>query len=286
MNSAFKKIKVFFELVKFEHTAFALPFAYLGMLLADKVWPSWGVFFWVTLAMVSARTTGMTLNRLVDLGIDGKNPRTQNRPLLTGEFPVWGAWVSAAVSLVIFFVSAWRLNPLCFRLSWLALALLSTYHFVKRFSFLCHFALGLVLASAPMGGWLAVTGSFSWIPVFLSLAVLFWVAGFDILYSLQDADFDRAHGLHSIPVRFGEPRALKLSGACHALAVVFLILFGWFHGLGVVYWAGVAVVAALLGFEHVLVADGDKSKINTAFFNINGWIGVLLLVFTVLEIFR
>ena len=286
MNSAFKKIKVFFELVKFEHTAFALPFAYLGMLLADKAWPSWGVFFWVTLAMVSARTTGMTLNRLVDLGIDGKNPRTQNRPLLTGEFPVWGAWVSAAVSLVIFFVSAWRLNPLCFRLSWVALALLSTYHFVKRFSFLCHFALGLVLASAPMGGWLAVTGSFSWIPVFLSLAVLFWVAGFDILYSLQDADFDRAHGLHSIPVRFGEPRALKLSGACHALAVVFLILFGWFHGLGVVYWAGVAVVAALLGFEHVLVADGDKSKINTAFFNINGWIGVLLLVFTVLEIFR
>lgn len=286
MNSAFKKIKVFFELVKFEHTAFALPFAYLGMLLADKAWPSWGVFFWVTLAMVSARTTGMTLNRLVDLGIDEKNPRTQNRPLLTGEFPVWGAWVSAAVSLVIFFVSAWRLNPLCFRLSWVALALLSTYHFVKRFSFLCHFALGLVLASAPMGGWLAVTGSFSWIPVFLSLAVLFWVAGFDILYSLQDADFDRAHGLHSIPVRFGEPRALKLSGACHALAVVFLILFGWFHGLGVVYWAGVAVVAALLGFEHVLVADGDKSKINTDFFNINGWIGVLLLVFTVLEIFR
>ncbi|MBI3316187.1 MAG: UbiA family prenyltransferase, partial [Candidatus Omnitrophica bacterium] len=269
-----------------EHTVFALPFAYLGMILAGKAWPSWEVFFWVTLAMVAARTTGMTLNRLIDLRIDEKNPRTQNRPLLTGEFPLWGAWVSVAVSLVAFFLSAWMLNPLCFKLSWPAALLLSGYHFVKRFSFLCHFTLGAVLAAAPMGGWLAVTGSFSWIPVFLSAAVLFWVAGFDIIYSLQDVDFDRAYGLHSIPVRFGEPLALKISDSCHVATAFFLFLFGLFDGLGVVYWVGLAIVTGLLVFEHALVADGDRSKINAAFFTINGWVGILLLVFTFLEILR
>lgn len=277
---------MFFELIKFEHTVFALPFAYLGMLLATNGWPSFSIFFWVTCAMVSARTAGMTLNRIIDLNIDEKNPRTKKRALVTGDFPLWGAWMAVIIALTVFFLSAYMLNPLCFKWSPVAIILLSSYHYVKRFSFLCHFALGAVLALAPMGGWLAVTGVFSWPPLFLSLAVLFWVAGFDILYSLQDFDFDRTYGFHSIPVKFGQPMALKISGWCHLGTVGLLLLFGWVAGLGVIYWTGVVVTAALLKAEHSLMAGGDLSHINTAFFTVNGWIGILLFVFTFLETFR
>ncbi len=282
-----KKIKVFFELIRFEHTVFALPFAYLGMLLSQQSgWPSLKVFFWVTAAMVSARTAGMTLNRIIDLKIDEKNPRTRNRALVTGEFSSGQAWAAVALSSAVFFLSSFMLNPLCFKLSPIAILLLSTYHYFKRFTFLCHFALGLVLGVAPMGGWLAVKGEFSWIPIFLSLAVLFWVAGFDILYSLQDIDFDRTWGLHSVPVRFGQNTALKISTFCHAATVVFLFIFGGAAGLGGVYWAGVFVTAFLLGVEHWIVREGDLSKINAAFFTVNGWVGILLLVFTFLDRFR
>ena len=280
------KIKVFFELIKFEHTVFALPFAYLGMLLAKNVWPRWQVFFWITLAMVSARTAGMTLNRIIDLRIDGENPRTKNRPLLTGEFSVKAAWIVVAVSLVIFFMSAALLNPLCFKLSFVAIILLTGYHYVKRFSFLCHFTLGLVLAVAPMGGWIAVTGKCSWVPALLASAVLFWVAGFDIIYSLQDLEFDKAHNLHSVPVKFGKGSALKLSAYCHVATAVFLVLFGWAGRLGFVYGTGVLICSALLWAEHAFLGEGEPEKINTAFFTINGWIGVLLLIFTFLDMFR
>ena len=277
-------IKKFTELVKFEHTAFALPFAYLGMILARKTWPGWGVFFWVTLAMVGARTAGMTLNRIVDAGIDGQNPRTRRRALVTGEIKPVAAWGVTVAALAVFFISAHQLNPLCFKLSPLAFFFLAGYHYVKRFSFLCHWALGLVLGIAPLGGWIAVNGLFSWKPVFLSLAVLFWVAGFDILYSLQDVDFDRDHKLHSAPARFGIGAALKISAYCHGVTVAFLIIFGLALPLGVLYWAGAALVAGLLAFEHRLVSETDLSRVNTAFFTINGWIGILLLVFTVLDL--
>ncbi len=280
------KVKVFFEMIKFEHTVFALPFAYLGMLLARHTWPTPEKFMWITLAMVGARTAGMTLNRIADLKIDRQNPRTKNRAMVTGEFSVSSGWVVATMSLVIFFIAARMLNPLCFQLSFVAIVLLCGYHYVKRFSFLCHFALGLVLASAPIGGWIAVTGVFSWIPVFLAMAVLFWVAGFDILYGLQDFEFDKTHGLHSVPVKFGQTQALKISEYCHLTAIVFLIAFGVMAHLGVLYWAGAMIVAGLLKVEHYLVGDGNLSRINSAFFTINGWIGVLLLVFTFLEIFR
>ena len=280
------KIKIFLELIKFEHTVFALPFAYLGTLLASRGWPPLGTLFWVTCAMASARTAGMTLNRIIDLKIDEKNPRTQNRALVTGEFPIWGAWLAASAALALFFFSARSLNPLCFKLSPLALFLLVTYHYVKRFSFLSHFALGLVLGAAPIGGWLAVTGVFSWVPVFLSLAVIFWVAGFDIIYSLQDFDFDRTYGLQSVPVRFGQKRAVEISGYCHLATIAFLALFGILAKLGVVYWAGVVTTAILLKVEHSLVKDSDLSRVHTAFFTVNSWVGVLLLVFTFLETFR
>ena len=281
----FAKIKEYFELVKFEHTAFALPFAYLGMLLAGKSWPPAGVFFWVTAAMVGARTAGMALNRIIDVQIDGKNPRTRNRALVTGELSLAWAWSLTAVSLLIFFLAAYQLGPLCLKLSGVALVLLTGYHYVKRFSFLCHWALGMVLAIAPLGGWIAVTGQWAWQPVFLSLAVLFWVAGFDILYSLQDVEFDRTHQLHSVPVKFGVMQALKISEYCHWATIIFLLFFGAVLGLGVLYWVGIVIVAGLLKFEHHLVGDGDLAHINAAFFTVNGWIGILLLVFTLMDLF-
>ena len=279
------RIKNFFELVKFEHTVFALPFAYLGMMLAPGH-PRLSVFFWVTLAMVGARTCGMTLNRLIDLEADAKNPRTSGRPLVTGEIRVAQGWCVAGAGLVIFLFSAWRLNPLCFKLAPLVLIPLAGYHFVKRFSYLCHWTLGLVLSIAPMGGWMALSGVFSWKPVFLSLAVLFWVAGFDILYSLQDVQFDRENGLHSAPVRFGIERAIVISRACHGVAILFLLAFGIAMSLGVLYWAGVLAVSGLFIFEHRIVSEKDLSRINTAFFSVNGWIGILLLVFTFLDVFK
>lgn len=280
------KIKTFFDLIKFEHTVFALPFAYMGMVLAQKRWPGWPIFFWVTLAMVGARTAGMTLNRIIDRAIDAKNPRTRTRALVTGDFSVRAAWAAVAVSLAALFASAAMLNPLCLKLSPIALVLLTGYHYVKRFSHLCHFALGLVLGTAPLGGWLAVTGSVFWVPVLLTLAVTGWVAGFDILYALQDVDFDKSMGLYSVPARFGVKKALEISGGCHMASILFLALFGFVAGLGVLYAAGVVVTGALLRMEHHLVSDGDLSRLNTAFFTINGWVGILLFVFAFLDIYR
>ncbi|MGH7198031.1 MAG: UbiA-like polyprenyltransferase, partial [Candidatus Omnitrophota bacterium] len=189
-------------------------------------------------------------------------------------------------ALEAFFLAKVNLNPLCLKLSPVAFVALAGYHTLKRFHFLCHFALGLVLAIAPMGGWIAVTGTFSWLPVPLALAVLFWVAGFDIIYSLQDYDFDRAWGLHSAPVRFGQAKAIRISEVCHAATVVFLVVFGIATGLGILYWLGVLATAVLLKLEHTLISENDLSRIHAAFFTINGWIGILLLIFTLLETFR
>ncbi len=280
------KIRSFFELIKFEHTIFALPFAYLGMVMAVKGWPGWRVFFLVTLAMASARTAGMTLNRLIDMKIDAQNPRTKNRPLLTGQFKTSWAWVCVVVSAAVLLFSAAALNPLCLRLSPIALILLTGYHYAKRFTHLCHWALGAVLAIAPMGGWIAVRGVFEWQPILLSLAVMSWVAGFDILYSLQDVDFDRSAGLHSIPVKYGITQSLRISAFCHGATLFFLVLFGFFGGLGIVYAVGVVITAVLLRIEHGLVSDEDLSHLNTAFFTINGWVGILLFVFTALDLYR
>ena len=277
-------VKKLLELVKFEHTVFALPFAYLGMILAGKRWPGWAVFFWITVAMVGARTAGMTLNRIIDMKIDAKNPRTQNRALVTRELNLVSAWILATVSIVIFFGAAYELGPVCLKLSPVALIFLTGYHYVKRFSFLCHWTLGAVLAIAPYGGWVAASGHLAWQPLFLSLAVLFWVAGFDILYSLQDLDFDRASGLHSLPVHVGVRESLKISEYCHWATVFFLAAFGLALSMGPLYWTGVVISAGLLKMEHKIVGDGDLSRINTAFFTINGWIGILLLVFTFLDL--
>ena len=280
------RLKTFLQLIKFEHTIFALPFAYLGMLMAKMGWPGWRVFILVTLAMASARTAGMTLNRLIDRKIDAQNPRTKSRELVTGQFKTSWAWASVAISIAVLLLSAAALNPLCFKMSPVALVLLTGYHYAKRFTEYCHWVLGAVLGVAPMGGWLAVTGVFSWQPLLLSFAVMFWVGGFDILYSLQDVDFDRSTGLHSIPVKYGVARSLKIAAFSHAMTVALLIFFGFFGGLGVVYAAGLVITAILLRIEHGLVSDGDLSRLNTAFFSINGWVGILLFVFAAMDVYR
>lgn len=254
--------------------------------MAGRSWPTLTVFVWVTLAMVGARTAGMTLNRIIDRRIDALNPRTRQRHLVTAEISMPAAATLAVSALALFFFSAYQLNPLCFRLSPIALVFLVGYHYVKRFSYLCHFTLGTTLAFTPIAGWMGASGEFAWQALPLAFAVLFWVAGFDILYSLQDMDFDRGEGLHSIPAKYGTDRALQVSRACHLVTVIFLVVFGLLLGLGILYWAGCLIVAGLLKLEHSLVGDGDLDRINTAFFTINGWIGILLLIFSFLEIFK
>lgn len=272
------------EALRLEHTVFALPFAYLGLWVASHGTPQWSVVGWVTLAMVTARTAGMALNRLIDLPMDRINPRTKDWPVPAGKIrPVLLAAVTI-LSALLFFISAWRLNPLCLRLSPIALSWMILYPYLKRFTWACHFGLGAVLACAPVGGWLAVTGG--WDPVLwpLALGVLFWVAGFDILYALLDLDFDRAHGVYSIPQRFGLNVALAVSTLCHLVAVFF---FGWFGvqaGLGAWFWVGWIGTIGLLVYEHRLIIPQSLHRINRAFFTVNGWVSVSLFVFTLIDL--
>ncbi len=272
------------EALKLEHTIFALPFAYLGVWVAARGSPSWSVVGWVTLAMVGARTAGMALNRLIDLPLDRLNPRTKSWPVPAGRVKMNLLAAIAAGAAAIFFLSASRLNPLCLRLSPVALCLLILYPYLKRFTWACHFGLGLVLGAAPIGGWLAVTGR--WDPAILplSIGVLLWVAGFDILYALLDLDFDRAHSVYSIPQRFGIQTALNLSRLSHLCAV---FSFGWFGALAGLkgwFWVGWVVVAGLLHYEHALVRPARLDRINKVFFTVNGWVSVSFFLFTFLSL--
>lgn len=278
------RVKDLSEALKLEHTIFALPFAYLGLWVAAEGSPSWAVFGWATLSMVSARAAGMAVNRLVDLPLDRLNPRTKHWPVSTGRVgrPVLSALALGASAL--FFFSAAQLNPLCLRLAPLALGLMLFYPLTKRFTWTCHFWLGGVLAAAPLGGWLAVTGA--WEPAVsgLVVGVLFWVAGFDILYALLDLDFDREHSVYSIPQRFGLERALRISTGCHGLALVGLAAFGLQTGQGGWFWTGLTCVAGLLLYEHRLVSPSRLDRINKAFFTVNGWISISLFLFTLLDL--
>jgi 4-hydroxybenzoate polyprenyltransferase len=280
-----KGIRDFLELIKFEHTIFALPFAYLGMLLAARGWPSWNTFLWITIAMASARTLAMGVNRLADRWIDARNPRTANRPLVTGKIPVRTAWAGTIISCLILIVAAGKLGPLTLKLLPIALVLLIGYSFTKRFTWSTHFILGFTDGLAPVGAWVAVRGSLfsiSDLPAWILLAVVtFWIAGFDLIYSCQDVETDKKEELHSVPAIFGVATALKLAGVCHVLTVVLLLCLGVVTGLQWPYWFGLVVVLALLAWEHSLVKPDDLSNINLAFFNINGYIS-LTLFFSIL----
>jgi 4-hydroxybenzoate polyprenyltransferase len=277
-----RALRDFLELIKFEHTIFALPFAYLGMLLAAGGWPGWKLFIWITVAMAAARTLAMGANRLADRWIDSRNPRTASRPLVTGKIPGSTAWGGTFIAGVVLALAAWQLGPLPLKLLPGALLLLIGYSFTKRFTWLTHFILGLTDGLAPLGAWAAVRGTLftsddlpAWI---LFGAVSFWIAGFDLIYACQDIQFDESEGLQSIPTRFGVRLALMLSTASHVLTLGLLSLLGVVSGLGWPYWVGLVVVCALLAWEHTLVKPDDLSRIDLAFFNINGYISITLFV--------
>ncbi len=270
-------LRHFLDAIKFEHTVFALPFAYIAMVLAADGWPGWHVLVWVTLAMVGARTLAMSVNRLADRWIDAKNPRTRGRHLPTGLLSPAQVLLAAIGAGALLLVSAWMLNPLCLALAPLAVLFLVGYSYTKRFTWLSHWILGFTDGIAAAGGWIAVRGAFEPPAFILWFALTVWIGGFDLIYACQDVEFDRAEGLHSFPARFGIAAALRTAQVCHVLTVAAFALLGWTLGLGVLYWGGVVVVAALLAYEHSLVSPGDLSKLDMAFFNVNGYIAMILL---------
>lgn len=274
----------FVSLVRLEQTVFALPFAWVGMLLAGGSLPEGRVAFWVTVAMVGARTAGMALNRLIDREIDARNPRTCQRDLPTGRVSVQAVRLLAWLSLGTLVLAAGLLNPLCLALSPLAVLLLLVYSYLKRLTWACHLGLGLVQACAPLGGWLAVTGRFELPAWLLGGAIMLWVGGFDILYACQDLQHDRAVGLHSLPVRLGARGAFRVARLCHVLALVLLALVGTLLGLGGPWSLGLGTVGALLVWEHSLLSPDDLSRMQQAFFTCNAAISLSLLAACLLEI--
>jgi 4-hydroxybenzoate polyprenyltransferase len=271
-------VRHFLEAIKFEHTVFALPFAYVAMVLAADGWPGWHVLIWVTLAMVGARTLAMSVNRLADRLIDAANPRTAGRHLPTGRLTPAQVTGAALLAAALLLLSAWMLNPLCLALSPLAVLFLVGYSYTKRFTWLSHWILGFTDGIASAGGWIAVRAAFDPPIYVLWFALTVWIAGFDLIYACQDVDFDRRHGLHSLPARFGIPAALLTARVCHALTIAAFALLGLQMGLGGLYWLGVLVVAGLLVYEHSLVSPGDLSRLDVAFFNVNGYIAVILFL--------
>ncbi len=275
-----RKALTFLDMIKFEHTVFALPFAFMGAFLAAGGIPEYSKCLWILLAMVGARTAAMGFNRIIDLRYDCENPRTKGHALPRGTIRINQAWFFVILAVVLFFFAAYKLNRLTFLLSPLALAVVLSYSFTKRFTWLSHIFLGLALGIAPTAGWIAVSGSFHITSIILSAAVIFWVAGFDIVYACMDFDFDRSVGLHSIPCRFGKEKALSFSVGFHALAFVLFVFSGITAGLGWVYYAGIALTGAALILQHILVTPKDLSKINLSFFTLNGLISITLFLAT------
>lgn len=278
------RLRATFELVKLAHTVFALPFAFLSAFLAAHGMPPVSALLLILLAMVGARTGAMATNRLADRRFDADNPRTRNRALVTGELGTGYVVAVAVLSFALVVAAAWALNRLALLLSPVAVAVLVFYSFTKRFTWASHLFLGLALAGAPLGAWIAVTGEVAWTPAVLGLAVAFWVAGFDVLYACQDVDFDRRAGLHSIPQRFGVERALKLSTAFHMAMMVCLAAVVALAPVGPLFLSGVLVTAALLAYEHRLVKPGNLSKLDEAFFTVNGLVSVVLFVCGALDL--
>lgn len=285
-RSSWRQLRVTLEMIKIEHTLFALPFALTAMVLAAGGWPPGRVVGWIVAAMVGARSAAMGFNRLVDRELDAENPRTATRALPAGLLAPGFVALFVAASLALLVVAAWRLNPLCVKLVLVAIPVLLGYSYTKRFTWLAHLTLGLALAGAPLGAWIAVTGAFAPAPFVLAGAVLTWVAGFDVLYALQDEAFDRERGLHSIPARFGAVAALWISAALHLGTLTLLAALPAFYppGLGGIYWAGWLGCLALLAYQHAVVRPGDLSRLNAAFFTANGALAVWLFAAVALDL--
>lgn len=279
MPSLLRDVRTTFEMIKIEHTLFALPFAFLGAVLAANGLPSLRQIIWITAAMVGARSTGMAFNRLADRQIDARNPRTSNRALPAGLLSVGFVWAFTAISATLFFVAAAMLNRLTLLLAPVALISVILYSLTKRWTLLSHLVLGWCLSIAPTGAWIAVRGSLdSPVPLVLSLVVMLWTAGFDVLYACQDYDFDTHMGLHSIPKHFGIQRALLIARLLHVAAFAALVGLYWLTQLGLVAMAGVVLTAILLVYQHRLVKADDLSRLNAAFFTTNAFVSVILFV--------
>ncbi len=279
MSSPLAKLKTTLEMIKFEHTLFALPFAFLGAVLAANGLPTWTQLLWITVAMVGARSAAMTFNRIVDRDIDGANPRTANREIPSGKLSLGFAWGFLFVSIGVFLLAAWSLNWLTFALSPIALLSVLGYSYAKRFTAFAHLILGWALAISPTAAWIAVRGAIdSEVPLLLSLFVLMWTSGFDVLYACQDYEFDKKAGLRSIPARFGIARSLWIARLFHFQAFIVLLLLFLFTGLGWPALVGVGLIGILLVYQHTLVKPNDLSRMNVAFFTTNAFVSVVLFV--------
>src|SRR5258707_9212256 len=277
------RIRTILEMIKFEHSVFALPFALTGALLAARFtthgWPTWKQFLWIIVAMVAARSAAMTVNRIADVRFDKANPRTAQRALATGALSTGFAWIFTVAAVAIFIFAAWQLNPLALKLSPVALFILFFYSFTKRFTNWSHLFLGFALGIAPAAAWIAITGHLDLRMLILCAAVTLWVGGFDVLYACQDIEYDQSAGLFSVPKKFGIAKALLIARAMHVGVVAMLASLAASFALPWPAWVGVAVVAALLAYEHSLVKADDLSKLDAAFFAVNGYISLLFLLF-------
>ncbi|MBI3313954.1 MAG: UbiA family prenyltransferase [Candidatus Omnitrophica bacterium] len=285
LNSRFAhSIITFCEMIKIEHSIFALPFAYLGLILAEGGLPRPHLFFWVTVAMVSFRSFGMSLNRLIDRSIDKLNPRTENRALPAGKIKTSTVWLITAVCFLIYEISAYLLGPVCFSLSLIPVFLAWLYPWTKRFTWLSHFVLGIILGIAPYGAWLASRGEFSWIPGFLMLGIATWVAGFDMIYALLDVEFDRRQGLYSFPARFGQSLSMKVTQGLHFVTITAWVFMGIEAGLGMVYFSGLLLVSFFLVREHWLIKSFGLAKLEEAFFSMNAVVSIAIFLVTIADI--
>lgn len=284
----FKKIGIFLQMIKFEHTVFALPFAFMGALLGSVVMfgelPSWSQIGWVVIAMFGARSAAMGLNRLIDRISDAKNPRTAGRAIPAGLLKVGEVSLFIAFSFFLLFWAAFKLNPLSAKLLPIAVFLLVFYSFTKRFTWACHLILGLTIALAPLGGWVAVTGTVDWTSMVFYFTIVFWTAGFDIIYSCQDVEFDLKEGLYSIPVRFGVARALLIAKVFHLLTGIGFVSLLFITDLSWWYVAGMLIAYIILFYEHYIVSPSDLSKLQTAFFTMNGVLSIVVFSFTLIDL--
>jgi 4-hydroxybenzoate polyprenyltransferase len=279
-----KTIKSYLESIKFIHTVFALPFAFMGMILAKRGMPHLDKMFWILIAMIGARSGAMGFNRICDYRFDKENPRTINWPHIKGEITLLQMIVLTVIAYTIFIFAAYQLNSLCFYLSFPVIFILSFYSITKRFTYYTHLFLGFAISLAPVGAWIAITGEFSLKPFLISSVVLFWIAGFDIFYSLQDMEFDKEKGLYSIPVKYGIKRSLQIAKIFHIIMMSALVYMIPVFNLGIVFATGVNIAGIFLIYEHSLVKEDDLSKIDKAFFSVNGWISIMLIVALIIDL--
>ncbi|WP_434594609.1 menaquinone biosynthesis prenyltransferase MqnP [Streptomyces sp. A5-4] len=281
------RTKAFLRLVMIEHSVFALPFAYIAALTAMFQLDGnvhWGKLLLVTVAMVGLRTFAMACNRIIDRELDARNPRTANRELVTGVVTVRSAWTGAIVAVVVFLGAAALLNPLCLALAPVAVVPMVVYPYGKRFTNFPHAILGIAQAMGPVGAWIAITGEWSWDAAILGLAVGVWIGGFDLIFGSQDVQADRAHGVKSVPARFGIPAALYGARACHAVTTLLLVWYALATDAGAFFWIGLVIVVAAFLYEHTVVKPHDLSRLNRAFFQVNGFIGIALFVCALLDL--